>query len=109
MPDQGGTYKSPVTFQWTGSLGATQSYQVTVYHAESRHTLQSGPLTVQSWAVDLPGDQVGEWHWSVSVVQDGSVVAASSEWVFWFNQLGGGGGGGGGSGGGGSDKPTPKP
>jgi serine/threonine-protein kinase len=110
-PDQGGTYKSPVTFQWAGSLGTTQSYQVTAYHAESRHTLQSGPLTAQSWTIDLPGDKVGEWHWSVSVVQDGSVVAASIEWVFWFNPIDGGGGdgNGGGNGNGGDDKPTPKP
>ncbi len=108
-PAQGGTYKSPVTFQWTGSLNQAQSYQVTAYHTESRHTLQSGPLTTQSWAIDLPGDKVGEWHWSVSVVQDGNVVAASTEWMFWFNPISGGGGGGNGGGGGGDEKPTPKP
>jgi len=97
-PAQGGTYQNPITFQWSGSLGAGQAYQVTARHTESGHTVQSEALTGQSWSAHLPAERYGEWRWTVAVVQGGSTTATSSEWMFWF-QPGGGGGGGGGEGG----------
>ncbi|MFP4394501.1 MAG: protein kinase domain-containing protein [Anaerolineales bacterium] len=102
-PAQGGTYASPITFQWDGTLGAGQSYQVTAYHSESRQTLRSDPLTAQSWTADLPGDKFGEWRWSVSVLQGGSAIATSPEGMFWFNPCPGCGDGGG------DDGPQPTP
>ncbi len=108
-PKEGGEYRSPVTFEWQGTLSADQSYRVTAYHVESGHTLRSGLLTVQSWTEDLPGEKYGKWRWRVAVVQNGSEVATSPEWMFWFNPLPGAGGGGGG--GGEEPQPTkpPKP
>lgn len=108
-PAQGGEYPSPVTLQWQGALNAGQSYQVTAYHTASGHALQSGLLTAPSWTVNLPADKAGEWRWSVSVVQNGTTIATSDEWMFWFNPHPGGGGGGGGGGGEDNGKPTPKP
>lgn len=95
-PAQGGEFKSPVTFEWSGSLGAGQAYQVTAYNSGSNYTIQSELLTTQNWTASLPGDQVGEWRWSVSVIQGGVAVATSTEGMFWFNPFPGGGGGGGG-------------
>jgi serine/threonine-protein kinase len=113
-PSEGGTFKNPIVFQWEGSLSAGQSYQVTASHRSSGHVVQSGLLATKMWSTGLPDDRVGEWVWSVSVVQDGSAVANSSQGMFWFDpffgQGGGGGGGGGDDGGDGGDgKNTPAP
>jgi len=102
-PTQGGEYQSPVTFQWGGSLGAGQAYQVTARHAESGYVIQSGPLTDHSWTADLPADKYGEWRWAVAVMHGEKTLATSSECMFWFNPSGGSGGGGG------AKKPTPAP
>jgi serine/threonine protein kinase len=104
-PAQGGEFKSPITFQWRGSLSAGQSYQVTARHPESSYVIQSELLTNPSWTADLPAERYGEWRWAVSVMQGGSAVTTSDEQMFWFNPGGGGGGGGGG----GSGKNTPAP
>lgn len=98
-PPGGSQTKSPVLFQWSGFLGAGQTYQVTAYHTESNFALQSEQLSNSSWTVDLPGDKFGEWHWRVAVIASGKVVATSDEWLFWFNPgfSGGGSGGGGGT------------
>jgi hypothetical protein len=111
-PSEGGTFKNPIVFEWGGSLGAGQSYQVTASHRSSGHVVQSGLLATQSWSVGLPDDKVGEWLWSVSVVQDGSAVSSSSQGMFWFDPFAGQGGGGGGEGGDGDDgggQNTPAP
>jgi hypothetical protein len=84
-PAQGGEYRSPVTFGWRGSLSLNQAYQVTARHTESGHTLQSGLLTTEQWTADVPANRVGEWRWTVSVVEGGVPVATSPEWMFWFN------------------------
>jgi serine/threonine-protein kinase len=97
-PSQGGTFKNPIMFQWTGSLGAGQSYQVTASHRASNHIIQSEPLATENWSTSLPDDKAGEWLWSVAVVQDGSAVITSSQGMFWFDPFGGRGGGGGGGG-----------
>jgi hypothetical protein len=114
-PSQGGTFKNPIVFEWGGSLGGGQSYQVTASHRNSGQVLQSGLLGTQSWSAGLPDDKVGEWVWSVSVVQNGGAVSTSPQGMFWFDPFsgsGGGGGGGGdddGGGGGGGGKNTPAP
>jgi serine/threonine-protein kinase len=115
-PSQGGTFKNPIVFQWGGSLGAGQSYQVTASHRESGHVVQSGFLATESWSTGLPDDRVGEWIWSVSVMQDAGAVETSPQGMFWFDPFAGGGGGGGGGDGGGGDgggggggKNTPAP
>ncbi|RLC83322.1 MAG: hypothetical protein DRJ03_17520 [Chloroflexi bacterium] len=95
-PAQGGEFQNPITFEWSGSLGAGQTYQVTAYHSGSGYALQSDLLTTQTWTIDLPGDRIGEWRWSVAVIQEGIAAITSSEGMFWFNPFPGGGGGGGG-------------
>jgi len=94
-PSQGDSFKNPIVFQWSGSLGGGQSYQVTASHRVSNHVVQSELLTTESWSTSLPEDKAGEWVWSVAVVQDGNAVATSSQGMFWFDPFGGGGGGGG--------------
>jgi len=79
-------------FEWIGSLSAGQAYQVTAYHVESGHVIQSGPLAAQTWTADLPGDKYGEWRWYVSVVASGVEAAKSKEGMFWFQPFGGGNG-----------------
>ncbi len=93
-PSYGGTYKSPIEFKWSGSLNAGQIYQVTAYHVESGHVIQSGSLAAQTWTADLPGDKYGEWRWRVAVLGNGEVAATSAEWMFWFQPFGGGDNGG---------------
>jgi len=85
FPEQGQTYKSPITFQWQGALRSGQTYLVRVWHVNSGTTIQSSPLSTTSWTADLPGDKYGDWRWKVSVLQGNSVVAASTEGMFWFN------------------------
>ena len=87
-PSYGGEFKSPITFEWGGTLGTGQAYQVIAYHLESRHRLQSGPLTSSTWTADLPGDKYGEWRWTVSVMQGQNAVATSPEQMFWFQPFG---------------------
>jgi hypothetical protein len=92
-PALGGTYQSPLTFEWSGYLRAGQTYSVTVRHHESGHVIQSNPLTEQRWTTDLPGEKYGEWRWVVSLIQSGRVVTSSAEGVFWFDPFPGHGGG----------------
>jgi serine/threonine protein phosphatase PrpC len=101
LPVSGATYKNPVAFEWRGSLQKDQTYQIRLYHIESEHTISSEPLTDPSWVADLPADKYGGWRWQVLVIQDGKIVGASQEWMFWFNPGGGGGDGG--------SKPTAPP
>ncbi len=84
-PSQGGTYKNPMTFQWNGSLGASDKYQVTTWHVETGHTLQSGLLADSTWSTDVPAINIGEWRWKVSVIRNGMVLTTSAERMFWFN------------------------
>jgi serine/threonine-protein kinase len=79
------SYKSPLTFRWEGSLGAGQFYQVVLYHPQSGQTIRSELLERVEWTVDLPSRQTGEWQWWVAVVQEGSEIATSARWVFWFD------------------------
>ena len=109
-PPQGGTYQNPIPFQWSGTLGGGQSYQVTAYHPGSGEAVQSGALTGNSWTASLPQGRVGEWRWYVSVIQNGTSVTTSPEGMFWFDPFGGGGDDDDGDGGDGGDgKNTPAP
>jgi hypothetical protein len=106
FPEQGGTYQSPITFQWQGTLSSGQAYLISVWHIESGSKLQSEPLYTTSWTTDLPGEKVGEWEWSVSIVQGRTVAVTSEEWRFWFDPFPGSGGGGNG---GGDEAPGDRP
>jgi serine/threonine-protein kinase len=108
-PQQGSETGNPITFEWSGSLGGGQSYQVTARHIGTDYVIQSELLTGQSWAADLPAENFGEWRWTVSVVRSGEAAAISAEGMFWFNPHVGPGGGGGGGGGGGEVQPTAAP
>jgi len=88
-PAQGGEFRNPITFQWSGSLNAGEAYQVTAYHSGSNYTVQSESLTVQEWTIYLPGELYGEWRWTVSVIRGDSAVATSEEGMFWFNPFAG--------------------
>jgi hypothetical protein len=84
-PAEGNTQTGgTVTFEWEGRLGAGQDYRVTARHPKSGTTLESGPLTDTRWTVDLPGERVGEWCWTVDVYQ-GDAVVTSSKGMFWFD------------------------
>jgi hypothetical protein len=85
-PEQGGTYRNPITFEWSGSLSTGQAYhKITAYHVTSGQEIRSGLLTGQSWTAYLPSNMVGEWRWRVSVVSGGSEVTSSSEGMLWFD------------------------
>ncbi len=91
VPYEGSTSEnSSITFRWNGSLSADQAYQVTVNHPASGYTNKSELLTDTTWTFDLPGDRIGEWRWTVSVVTSAGEVGTSAEWMFWFAPFGGG-------------------
>lgn len=83
-PQEGREYSNPIVFQWSSSSGPGHAYQVTAYHRESGHQIQSGVLMDDQWTTSLPADRFGEWRWTVSVIRGGSIEATSSESMFWF-------------------------
>ena len=108
-PSTSGEHPNPITFEWRGTLGAGQRYQVIATHKESGYTTRSDPLTTQQWTVELPPEAFGEWTWRVIVLSGNVEAATSEERVLWFNPMPGGGGGGnddGGNGGNGGEEPT---
>jgi hypothetical protein len=84
FPELGRTYDDPITFEWRGSLSGDQRYQVVARHPGSGYEVKGGLLTGQTWTLDLPDDRFGEWRWQVFVIQNGTTLAASEEWMFWF-------------------------
>jgi hypothetical protein len=84
-PLPGVTCRNPVTFKWSGSLAPGLVHQVTAQHLASGYVIQSERLLMDSWTVELPAERYGEWRWWVAVVSNQGVVAASVEWVFWFD------------------------
>lgn len=86
-PSYGQQYKNPVDFEWSGTLSARQSYQVTVVHKNSNYILQSQLLNGTLWSVDLPAELVGEWDWRVSIIQNNQTIISSEEGMFWFNPV----------------------
>jgi serine/threonine protein kinase len=87
FPEHGHTYRSPITFQWSGSLNAGQAYFVRVWHVGDNYTMESLPIYTTDWTADLPGSKIGEWHWNVFVLQGSTVLATSEESMFWFNPI----------------------
>jgi serine/threonine-protein kinase len=86
FPEQGRAYRTPVTFRWEGVLAPGQAYLVEAWRRGTTISVQSPPLSGTSWTGGLPAEAQGEWLWRVSVVRNGSTVAASEERMFWFDQ-----------------------
>jgi serine/threonine protein phosphatase PrpC len=89
-PTQGENQQNPIVFRWRGSLSGSQAYRVIAYHIKSGGqdwVVPSELLTAQEWTTGLPAERFGEWRWTVSVIQEGKVVATSDEWMFWFNPI----------------------
>jgi len=84
-PEHGDTYSQTITFQWRGSLGAGQSYQVRAYHPKSDSVIQSDLLVSPEWMTHLPAEKYGAWDWDVSVIRNGAIVVTSDRRMFWFD------------------------
>jgi serine/threonine protein kinase len=87
------TKASRLTFRWGGELpDSSYGFRVSLYHKGNDYT--SPILDGTQWTTDLPGDArdaVGEWCWSVAIVQRGEVqdVAARSDaWTFYYSPFG---------------------
>jgi hypothetical protein len=93
FPEQGRTYRSSGTFKWQGTLAPGQTYVVRAWHPRTGFGIQSSPLSTTSWTTSLPLDKFGEWRWDVSVLQGGSMIATSTEGMFWLNPFPGSGNG----------------
>ena len=59
-----GTYKSPITFLWSGS--PRLSYEVTLRNVDRGIEHRSGRVTGDRWTFDIPADQFGNWEWWVT-------------------------------------------
>jgi serine/threonine protein kinase len=88
------TKASRLTFRWGGELpDSSYGFRVSLYHGSNEYT--SPILDGTQWTVDLPGDArdaVGEWRWSVAIVQRDEaqdVAARSDAWTFYYNPFGG--------------------
>jgi tetratricopeptide (TPR) repeat protein len=85
--------RDPVTFEWDGSLGSGQAFRVILRHVPTGEISESAALTTPTWTVTLVPEKYGEYRWQVVVLEDGAVVASSTEeWHFWYNPLGSSGG-----------------
>jgi hypothetical protein len=87
LPEQGKTYQNPVVFRWDGTLRPGQVYVVRGTNPDKKATLESPPLSAATWTTNVPPEKFGEWIWTVSVQQGSSVIVASAEGQFWFNQF----------------------
>lgn len=88
------TRASRLTFRWGGELpDSNYGFRVSLYHGNNEYT--SPILDGTQWTVDLPRDArdaVGEWRWSVAIVQRGEtqdVTARSGAWTFYYSPFGG--------------------
>lgn len=88
------TRASRLTFRWGGELpGSSYGFRVSLRHKSNEYT--SPILDGTQWTVDLPGDArdaVGEWRWSVAIVQRDEtqgMAARSDAWTFYYNPFGG--------------------
>ncbi len=88
------TRASRLTFRWGGELpDSSYGFRANLYHEGHEYT--SPILDGTQWTVNLPGDArdaVGEWRWSVAIVQRSEtqdVEARSDEWTFYYDPFGG--------------------
>ncbi len=102
-PLRNAAYRNPITFRWRGSLNPGQVFYVTVdwcpdsgeLAGQGVHIAQSGPLTGQSWTIDLPKIKVNkEWRdvvgvvcWTVSVLSGEDELSISRTASFYFDPL----------------------
>jgi serine/threonine protein kinase len=90
------TKSSRLTFQWEGELPESgYGFCVSLRHRDNSSEYTSPILDGTQWTVDLPGnarDAVGEWRWSVAIVQRDEtedVAIRSDEWTFYYDPFGG--------------------
>jgi len=80
---------SKVSLRWEGELPNQEyGFLVKVHSASYDLTYTSPVLDSQQWTVELAGEAVGEWTWSVSIVKrrdTQEVMARSAEWTFYYN------------------------
>lgn len=98
-PPGAASVKSPdITLRWIGQLPNNDyGFRVTLYHKDGAQAYGSPILGNEAWTVHLPGSEpaieaIGEWRWSVTVVQraaPGLALARSDEWTFYFNPFAG--------------------
>ncbi len=79
---------SLLTLRWAGELpGSDYGFRVNLRHGSGTPRYTSSLQEDTQWEIELPGDAVGEWRWSVAVVKQGEtlVLARSDEWTFYYN------------------------
>jgi len=79
---------SHLTLRWDGDLpDAGYGFRVSLRHGSGAPGFSSPTLDGKQWSVELEGDAVGEWRWSVAVVRQGETqaLARSDEWTFYYN------------------------
>ena len=76
-----------VEFEWEGNLRWNQAFQVSVRHIDTGTVFSSPGLDTHTWAIDLPPERWGTYHWQVIVVQNDVTVASSEEWHFYFDPV----------------------
>ena len=75
-----------VTLEWEGSLRGGQVFRVIMRHVPTGEVLESPDLTTTTWTTGLATDKYGEYRWQVVVIQDGAIVARTSEeWLLWYD------------------------
>lgn len=80
---------SRITLRWNGTLpSASYGYRAHLYHVGGVFDETSPVTSDTQWVVDIPGDAIGEWRWTVSIAlrsQPGNLLASSDEWTFYYN------------------------
>ena len=70
-----------------------RAFRVILLHVSTGEVSESPSLTSRAWTVALPPEKYGEYRWQVVVLEDGAVVARSTEeWHFWYVPIGSSGG-----------------
>ena len=67
--------------------GPDYGFRVSLRHGSGSPRYTSSLQEDTQWEIELPGDVVGEWRWSVAVVRRGEtlVLARSDEWTFYYD------------------------
>jgi len=86
-PDRGLSFKNPVHFSWQGPLRMGQQYQLVLRHEETRYEA-TYPVGDGVWLdIDLPAEKVGQWLWSVRIIEGDRVIVESEQWHFYLVPL----------------------